>query len=360
MTLCRYCGKKTSWFSNVHGACVHRANQAAETIATTVSKAVSTGRTFNDIRSSIEAIVSESHIPQRDALAAIKEGWSQGAEERSRAQPISDGEVAVILDFYRATGLTDGEIVGRTQGAYAVHFSNLIWRVLHDQTRPFEIDPPSGEVPTAGGSPMIGMFNPASFNLQAREVPVWGMANVHLKQENTTSSYVGSYGGPSIRVANGLWYRFGGMRGHREESTSLQDLDMGEVLITTRAIYFSGRARGTNFRLPFNQIIRFKPYADAVGICRNGAREQILAPQYVVWDDGGVTAANSGWFLFNILQALAARDSAAKVSPPQAPSEPVLQGDAALDALWQKIREERRKAGKDDLPPRRPGAHEDR
>lgn len=128
-----------------------------------------------------------------------------------------------------------------------------------------------------------------------------------------------------MRVANGLWFRFGAMRGHSEQSTSLQDVDGGEVLITTRAIYFSGKAKGVNFRLPFNQIMRFAPYADAVGICRNGAREQILAPQYIVWQDGAVSPAYSGWFLFNILQALATRDTAPKVSTPQ----PVPMGESA-------------------------------
>jgi hypothetical protein len=93
-------------------------------------------------------------------------------------------------------------------------------------------------------------------------------------------------------------------------------VDGGEVLLTTRAIYFSGRAtggRGINFRLPFNQIIQFKPYSDAVGICKNGAREQILAPCQIVWSDGVISGPNDvGYYLFNLFQALAAKDSEAR------------------------------------------------
>ena len=70
--------------------------------------------------------------------------------------------------------------------------------------------------------------------------------------------------------------------------------------MTTQAIYFGGREKGINFRLPYKQIVRFQPYSDAVGICKNGAKEKIFSPQHV---------PKSGWFLFNALQALAALDS---------------------------------------------------
>ncbi len=112
--------------------------------------------------------------------------------------------------------------------------------------------------------------------------------------------YVGSYGGASIRVASGLYYHFGGIRGHREQSTSLQEVDYGYFLMTTRAVYFGGAEKGVNFRLPYKQIVRFQPYSDAVGICKNGAKEKIFAPQQVT---------ETGWFLFNILQSLAAKES---------------------------------------------------
>jgi hypothetical protein len=38
---------------------------------------------------------------------------------------------------------------------------------------------------------------------------------------------------------------------------------------------------GITFRLPYNSIVRFVPYADGVGICRDGGREQIFSPQHI-------------------------------------------------------------------------------
>jgi hypothetical protein len=165
-----------------------------------------------------------------------------------------------------------------------VGFSFGIWTVLHDQMDPYQ-----------------GKIN---FNLQAGEVPFFGFANVLLSEEQTANSYVGGYSGASIRIASGLYYHLGAVRGHREQSTSLQEVDYGNFLITTRSIYFGGTEKGVNFRLPFNQIVRFQPHSDAVGICKNGGRERIFAPQQV---------PGAGWFLFNALLALAAKESDVKL-----------------------------------------------
>ena len=86
----------------------------------------------------------------------------------------------------------------------------------------------------------------------------------------------------------------------------MQDVDIGDFLLTNRAIYFGGNQRGVNFRLPYNQIMRFQYYTDAVGVCRSGANEQIFIPK-----NTGI-ADDCGWFLFNVLQALAARELGVK------------------------------------------------
>ena len=81
-------------------------------------------------------------------------------------------------------------------------FSFLIWTVLHDEITPYT--------------------GPVRFNLQHGEVPVFGLANVQLSEERAITSYAGGYSGASIRIANGLYYHLGGMRGHRVESASIQ------------------------------------------------------------------------------------------------------------------------------------------
>ncbi len=279
MSVCRYCGQKAGWFSEAHESCIQKANLGIEALKTCTANAIIQGQEYGEIRGQLDKIVADAAIPQERVLPAVKEGWSQGAEKRSRAQPISDPEFSAISHVYRAAGLTQDDML-KTRGFIAMVFSLRIWTVLHDQIEPYE--------------------GPVHFNLQAGEVSVFGIANVLLSEEQTRSSYVGGYNGASIRVANGLYYHFGGVRGHKEQTTSLQEVDYGYLLMTTHAIYFGGTEKGVNFRLPYGQIVRFQPYSDAVGICKNGAKEKIFAPQQV---------PETGWFLFNILQALAARES---------------------------------------------------
>ncbi|MGB6776357.1 MAG: hypothetical protein WBE45_18455 [Terriglobales bacterium] len=280
-----------------------------------MADAVIGGKQYSDVSAAIGKITADAAIPQDQVRSALISGWSQGAEQRSKAQPISLEEFVAMDNLIRDAGFKMEETLWNA-GGWSMDFSLRIWMVLHDQVQPYQ--------------------GPVNFNVQAGEVPVWGLPNMLLKQQRTTTSYAGGYSGASMRVASGLYYHFGGVRGHRVESTAVEEVDYGDFLMTTRAIYFGGTARGTNFRLPYGQVIRFQPYSDAVGICKNAAREQIFVPigahtpagialssnvdqsrvQVLLSDRprSQITFPDSGWFLFNILQALASKDSGTRAS----------------------------------------------
>jgi len=197
MAICKYCGEKAGWFSEAHESCIQKAAQGIEALKQCVADAIVQGKQYPDIKAQLDTLVADSNIPQDQVLPAIKDAWSQAAKNRSVAQPISDPEFSAMSDIYRSAGLTLDEM-RQTPGWCAMVFSFLIWTVLHDQ-----IDPYHGHV---------------QFNLQHGEIPVFGMANVLLSEERTTSSYVGGYSGASIRIANGVYYHLGGVRGHRVQS----------------------------------------------------------------------------------------------------------------------------------------------
>jgi len=282
MSVCKYCGQKVGWFSDAHEDCTRKVTQGIESLKSRVADSIVQGKQYGDTKAELEKISNESFIPKSESLVALKEGWIRGAQQRSIAQPISDSEFSAISDFYRDAGLTQDEM-RKTPGFRAMVFSYLIWTVLHDQVQPYD--------------------GPIHFNLQSGETAVFGIANVLLSEQSTKSTYVGGYSGVSVRIARGVYYHVGGTRGHREESSGLQEVDYGDFLMTTKAVYFGGTEKGVNFRLPFNQIVRFQPYSDAVGVCKNNGKEKLFAPQHV---------SDSGWFLFNVLQALAARDADAR------------------------------------------------
>jgi hypothetical protein len=281
---CRYCHQNVGLFAAPHRRCVMEANERIESIENCMAYAVTHSKPYSEVSSMVEKRTADFDIPHELIRAALKNGWSKGAEQRCKAQPISDSEASAISDLYRAAGFTNEEM-RLTAGDIASVLSYLIWTVLHDQIYPYQ--------------------EQISFNLQTGEIPVFGLANVLVGEHRTVSSYVGSYAGASARVASGVYYHLGGARGHRVQNTSLQEVDYGDFLITTRAVYFGGTEKGINFRLGYANILRFSPYSDAVGICRDGGREQIFSPRQL---------ANSGWWMFNMLQALAAKDSAARAS----------------------------------------------
>ncbi len=205
MSICRYCGQKIGWFKDAHDECVQKAQLGIEALKTFVSDAVVQGKKYDEVKDRIGGLVADSSIPKDQVLPAIKDAWSEGAKIRSIAQPITDAELSAMSDIYRGAGLSPEEM-RKTQGHIAMVLSFLLWTVLNDQ-----IDPYKGRV---------------GFNLQHGEVPVFGIANVLLTEERTTTSYVGGYSGASIRVASGLYYHLGGVRGHKVASASLQDVGL--------------------------------------------------------------------------------------------------------------------------------------
>jgi hypothetical protein len=314
MGICRFCKLKAGWFRDVHPECAARVAKGMKEITATVQAAVASERTFSDVRNQVMTIAKDCLVPKDKMQRSMIDGWSNGAEQRSRSTALSDVEANSIRAFLNDAGVPDEDFATKTSGSFAIYYSNMTWCVLHDRIRPLRYDEGtlrSDHYPIMGGGECLGLARPESFNLQPGEIALAMLANVYLKQETTSRPYKGHYGGVSIRVASGLWYRFGTVNGLDEEISSIQDVDGGEVLISNHAMYFSGRMKGLNLKIPYSQVIRFKPYSNAIGICRNGSREQIFAPKVGRWSDGVLSGPdNFGVYLFNLLQALASKDSA--------------------------------------------------
>ena len=178
-----------------------------------------------------------------------------------------------MLDMYKEAGLKDEEMV-RLPGFMKSCFSYVLWQVLQGKIDPYD--------------------GPVRFNCLPGEIPVFGFGSLILYEEKTSSSYVGGYSGMSFRFARGVYYHFGGMQGQRVQTSSLQEVDYGQALITSQNFYFGGDK--TNFRIPYNQIVRFEPYTDGIGIAKNYGKKQLFVVN---------SHPDCGWFLYNVMQALA-------------------------------------------------------
>ncbi len=91
-----------------------------------------------------------------------------------------------------------------------------------------------------------------------------------------------------------MYYHVGDSQGHQEQVSGLVPLDVGEMLITNRAVYFSGQQK--TLRIPLDYVIRYQSYVDAVGVCESHG-----TPKVFILDYSGM---DTGWFFFNLLSAL--------------------------------------------------------
>ena len=87
-----------------------------------------------------------------------------------------------------------------------------------------------------------------------------------LSEARAVRTWRSVYGGPSIRIAKGLSFRYGQSAGVSESHDELRRLDMGTLVVTTLRLIFTGSQRTISIALP--KIIEMRPYADALQVHR--------------------------------------------------------------------------------------------
>ncbi len=306
MGVCRYCGQKAGWLSNVHEACAASAQQGSEQIASLVAAAVAdklvppaacgdderelssfASQVWSEVESAVDRVESEHKVPVDAARQAMLRGWSDGAERVGLAEPLPFSRFVAAQALYTRMGFSDKEMRW-TNGFLTATFSTILWSVM------------------VRGEPISDAVANHPFNLRGDEVPLFFFGSVVYSKETVSRSYQGGYGGMSVRVGRGMYYHFGGFKGHPVESAVLKEIDYGGMLLTTQNIYFGGAH--TNFRIPYEHVVSFRPHADGIAFFRDSANA--MAEVFTVLEPGpGGQPVNArpafGWFLFNVAHFLA-------------------------------------------------------
>lgn len=93
---------------------------------------------------------------------------------------------------------------------------------------------------------------------------IWPFVGVVLYEEVVRRQSYGASRGLSIRIAKGVYYRIGAFKGEPLITTSLKPKYAGSLIITNRNVYFYSTEK--SIRWPYNKIISFVPFEDAIGI----------------------------------------------------------------------------------------------
>ncbi|HOB18297.1 MAG TPA: hypothetical protein PKK74_06355 [Candidatus Methanoculleus thermohydrogenotrophicum] len=104
--------------------------------------------------------------------------------------------------------------------------------------------------------------------LKRGERAVAVIPGVTLKEPRSVRKTYGGGGGPSIRIAKGVYFRTSGFGSRSESHEEIKAIDSGTLTLTNRRLVFAGGKRTINF--PLKKIVGLKPYKDALAINRDG------------------------------------------------------------------------------------------
>lgn len=269
---CKFCGRPAGIFRSMHKECEYRHNTGKAQIVAMVGRSP---YNLHHLTKEIEKVASLSYIPDRIVRQLVAEGWQQALERALNDHIISVDEQQQLADMQKHFHIPQSEL--ERIGAWDRLIKAIVLREVIEGTIPqrFRID---GMLP---------------FNLQKSETLVWAFEDVEYYEDRTRTHYKGGSSGMSFRVAKGVYYRTGGFKGERVQTTETTYVDSGLMGITTKHIYFAGAQR-RSFRIHYNKIVTFDPFADGITVMRDA---QTAKPQ--IFRNG------DGWFTYNLVSNLA-------------------------------------------------------
>lgn len=95
---------------------------------------------------------------------------------------------------------------------------------------------------------------------------IFSFPNISLWESRAVRKTSGGYGGPSFRVAKGVYFRVGGFQAKSESHDELKNIDLGELTLTNKRLVFSGAKRSVN--IDIRKIISIEPYSDGIALRR--------------------------------------------------------------------------------------------
>jgi len=298
MAICIYCGKKAGFFSEYHEACLVEAENNRNIGAQKIKEQILAAPDRNEPCSKVKDEVSQLASQYKLSPEVVVQAVVTGVDELSREEPLTPTKFDYLLHLCE-------ELLGKIENIQPSYYplifnaslSNSLWLIMHGQ---------KVNVPTA-----------CDVVLQADERRLAEFGTVLYRKSVLVASHTGGYNGVSVRIASGLYYRFGGFAGQTLPH-EVQNIDNGFLTLTNKAMFFGGQQ--ATFRIPYSSILRFKAYPDGLGFFRGigGGREELFTI-VDVWQTHGVGYDGTlvppsahynveqavtlpvGWFLYNLV-----------------------------------------------------------
>lgn len=270
---CKFCGKSAGFLKNEHPECKQRHERGKAEIIKLVADAPARND-MERLMTYVHKTASSSYIDRRDVTPLMAAGFERAVDHALDDHLLSEQEEQTLNELLKLLPVSEDTL--NQNGAITRLVQCAILRDIQDGNIPQRINI-DGVIP---------------FNLQKSESLVWVFQNVKYLEQKTRSKFVGGSQGMSFRVTKGVYYRVGGFKGQRVETTQTIHIDTGLMGVTTKHVYFSGASK--RFRVRYDKIVAFEPYSDGIGLMRD---TQAAKPQTFVTGDG--------WFTYNLITNLA-------------------------------------------------------
>ena len=127
--------------------------------------------------------------------------------------------------------------------------------------------------------------------LQNKETVIWLYNNVCAYEDKVRKHYVGGSSGFSVRIARGVYWRSGAIKGQPVETTETVKIGIGCLIITNKNIFWISSSK--SIKIPANKIVSIIPRSNGVVLQKDGATAK---PISFILDDP--------WFICNLIRNL--------------------------------------------------------
>jgi hypothetical protein len=250
MANCKYCDKSAGWFSDHHDVCLSQYESAIAAVSEGVTEAIEhhNNEALLQFKNLLKSLDKPASVSFSDLCLLALGDWQQAVDgfcytDRTALELTEEQIVFLILFLQSVFSWLEPPFQNLLELSARYHEQVMSLQV-GDTIRRICLG--EGIERLATGDPMVD-----SINYLSEEFPVMVAENVRI--ETTQTSYVRNYGGPSFRVAPGLYWRIGQSQGQAKTSLVV-DPQAGHLILTNMGIYYSNAAN--TFYVPCSQILK--------------------------------------------------------------------------------------------------------
>ena len=232
-----------------------------------------TGAPIQKVKQLAERIAYEYHLSAQQIEQTHFNVLEKAAENFLKDGIISDNEQRQVNEYIQCFSVPINQLTTQNQNSHIVKLAQAA--ILKDIQH--------GSIPS----------NPLSVPvlLGRNESALWIYGNVTFYQEKIEKEFVGHHGGFSFKIMKGVYYRIGQSRGKPIEHSYLEQVGVGQLIITNQNIFFYSQSKSV--KIPFKKIVGLVPYSDGIEVQKDGTSSKRMVFQ-----------GFDCWFIMNLLSQL--------------------------------------------------------